>query len=137
MTREQEQRLAGYVENPVFKGLARLLMYVSALFLGLIVWNGNRAFETMDRLDRNQTKLDARLDRLEIMAANDRKAAGDRDGQLNTRIDLSFSRINDFEHNFARTNDMRSGLELRDQRIEGIDRRLGGLESRLNGPAAH
>src|SRR5947208_16557992 len=88
MTRDHEQRLLSYVENPVFKGLARVLMYVCSMLLAIVIWNGNRAFETMDRLERNQTKLEAQLERQEIMAANDRKAGSDRDAQLNGRIDI-------------------------------------------------
>jgi hypothetical protein len=133
MTRENEQRFISAVENPVFKGGARLLMWVSATLLALIVWQGNRALDTIDRLDRNQARIEAQIERIELTVANDRKAAGVRDDALNTRIDIVSGRVTDTQREYARVNDVLSGFTLRDQRIEALDRRVGSLEGRMNG----
>jgi hypothetical protein len=127
MTRGQEEKLIAAVENPFFKGLARVLIYVSAGLLSLIIWNGNRALDT---LDKTQARLEARMDRLELTTANDRKAEADRDVQLNGRIDIVSGRVIDTQHDYARVSDVLVGFTLRDQRIDAIDHRVGALEDR-------
>lgn len=132
-----EQKFTAAVENPVFKGGARLLMWVSATLLALIAWQGNRALDTIDRLDRNQARIEAQIERIELTVANDRKAAGVRDDALNTRIDIVSGRLSETQRDYSRISDVLSGFTLRDQRIEVLDRRVGAIEGRMNGRPDH
>lgn len=133
MTRGQEEKLIAAVENPFFKGLARILIYVSAVLLSLIAWNGTRALDNLDRLTQAQARLEARMDRADLTADNDRKAAQDRDTAINGRVDIVSGRVTDTQHDYARVSDVLAGFTLRDQKIDALDHRVGALEDRAYG----
>jgi hypothetical protein len=82
-------------------------------------------------LDKNEACLEARLDRIELQMANGRPAAGERDVQTNSRIDIVSGRVTDTQHDYARVSDVLAGLTLRDQPIDAIDHRVGARGQRI------
>lgn len=134
MTRDHEEKLHAAVENLWFKGAARLAMIIVTLIGAPLAYSiASRTYDTIDRLDRSQAKLEAQIERIELTASNDRKAAQERDNQINVRIDIVSGHLTETQRDYARVSDVLAGFTLRDQRIDGIDRRLGGIEARMNG----
>jgi hypothetical protein len=53
------------------------------------------------------------------------RAAGERDVQTDSRIDIVSGRVTDTQHDYARVSDVLAGLTLWDQPTDAIDHRVG------------
>ena len=138
MTAEQKEKLHDLVENLVFKGVARSLMIVATVLLGLVTWNINRLYATVDGVQRDaaQLKLDvaqfsASVQTLVIRQDNDRTNTVRLIDNVDGRATILSNRISKVEDIYAPKSEVAAGFTYLGQRLDAIDMRVKELDGRI------
>lgn len=111
------QQAEGIAENVWVRLAARTAMVVTPFLLGILGFLAIQGYYSFARIEKAQVAQDTHMQIIDVTANNDRTATRILAEEIQKRIDKD--------------------LLFRDLRLDGLDRRVGSIEGRINGSPIH